>query len=153
MANDTDTISTTTAPAGTAPAGERAASSSKVYIGSLPYDWTAENLEELFKPFGRVTSSTVVADQITRRSKGFGFVEFESADDAKKAIAELNGHSIEGRSLLVREARPHVERTNDRGGNNGGGSRTPRERISTSLDNADFTDISGRSYGNRRGWW
>jgi cold-inducible RNA-binding protein len=149
MANDTDTNSTKTAPA-----TERVAASNKVYVGSMPYDWTAENLEEMFKPFGRLTSATVVADQLTRRSKGFGFVEFESPDDAKKAIAELNGHSIEGRSILVREARPHVERTNDRGGNsNGGGSRAPRERQAILLDNAESTDTTGRSYGNRRGWW
>ena len=150
MANDTDTNSTKTAPA-----NERAASLTKVYVGSLPYDWTAENLEEMFKAYGRITSSTVVTDQLTRRSKGFGFVEFESADDAKKSIAELNGHSIEGRSLLVREARPHVERSNDRGGNssNGNGSRQPRERQTLLLDNAESTDTTGRSYGNRRGWW
>ncbi len=118
---------------------------------ACPYDWTAENLEELFKSYGRITSSTVVADQLTRRSKGFGFVEFESPEDAKKAIAELNGHSIEGRNLLVREARPHTERTNDRG--NGNGSRAPRERQAILLDNAESTDTTGRSYGNRRGWW
>jgi cold-inducible RNA-binding protein len=146
MANDTDTISTKTDPA-----NERATSLTKVYVGSLPYDWTAENLEEMFKTFGRITSATVVSDQLTRRSKGFGFVEYESADDAKKAIAELNGHSIEGRSLLVREARPHVERSNDRG--NGNGSRAPRERQVVLLDNAESTDTTGRSYGNRRGWW
>ncbi len=144
MANETDTNSTKSSPA-----NERATSLTKVYVGSMPYDWTAENLEELFKPFGKLTSATVVADQLTRRSKGFGFVEFEAADDAKKAIAELNGHSIEGRSLLVREARPHVERANDRGN----GSRAPRERQAVLLDNAETTDTTGRTYGNRRGWW
>jgi RNA recognition motif-containing protein len=162
MANDTDTISAKTnstsertPAADRAPATERAASLTKVYVGSLPYDWTAENLEEMFKAYGRITSATVVADQLTRRSKGFGFVEYESADDAKKAIAELNGHSIEGRSLLVREARPHVERSNDRGSSNdrGNGSRQPRERQTILLDNAESTDTTGRSYGNRRGWW
>ena len=156
MANDTDTISTKTNPATErTPATERAASLTKVYVGSLPYDWTAENLEEMFKAFGRITSATVVADQVTRRSKGFGFVEFESADDAKKAITELNGHSIEGRSLLVREARPHVSdlmigavrmtRAMDR--------VRPRERQVVLLDNTESTDTTGRSYGNRRGWW
>ena len=151
MANDTDTNSTKTAPA-SAPANDQAAPSTKVYVGSLPYDWTAENLEEIFKPFGRLASATVVTDQLTRRSKGFGFVEFESPDSAKKAIAELNGHSIEGRSILVREARPHTERSGggDKGGN---GSRAPRERQTILLDNAESTDTTGRSYGNRRGWW
>ncbi len=148
MANDTDTNSSK--PASN---DERATSSTKVYVGSLPYDWTAENLEEMFKAFGRVTSAAVVADQLTHRSKGFGFVEYESAESAKKAIADLNGHSIEGRSLLVREARPHVERSNDRGNGGGGGSRAPRERQAILLDNAESTDTSGRTYGNRRGWW
>lgn len=132
---------------------EQGSALAKVYIGSMPYDWTAEHLEEMFKPFGRVTSAAVVSDQITRRSKGFGFVEFESGEDAKKAIAELNGRSIEGRSLLVREARPHTERSSERSNGNGNGSRMQRERIPISTDNAEFTDTSGRSYGNRRGWW
>ncbi len=130
---------------------EKSSSSlTKLYVGSLPYSWTAEQLEEMFKPYGRVTSAAVVADQLTRRSKGFGFVEFESGPDAQKAMSELNGREIEGRSLAVREARPHVDRSNmDR-------SVTPRfqrERVATSFDNNDSTDTSGRSYGNRRGWW
>ncbi len=130
---------------------EKSSSSlTKLYVGSLPYSWTAEQLEEMFKPFGRVTSAAVVADQLTRRSKGFGFVEFESGNDAQKAMSELNGREIEGRNLAVREARPHVDRSNmDR-------SVTPRltrERVATSFDNNESTDTSGRSYGNRRGWW
>jgi RNA recognition motif-containing protein len=144
MGNETATTETKTASA-----QERASSLTKVYVGSLPYDWTAEHLEEIFKPFGRLTSAAVVADQLTHRSKGFGFVEFESADDAKKAIAELNGHSVEGRNILVREARPHVERSNDRGN----GSRPPREHTTLPIDNIESTDTTGRSYGNRRGWW
>ncbi len=145
MGNETATTVTKTAPA-----PEQASSLTKVYVGSLPYDWTAEHLEEIFKPFGRLTSAAVVADQLTHRSKGFGFVEFESAEDAKKAIAEVNGRSIEGRNILVREARPHVERTNNDRGN---GSRAPRERTTLPIDNIESTDTSGRSYGNRRGWW
>jgi len=147
----------TGAPATGAPATD--ASSSKLYVGSLPYNWTAENLEEMFKPFGRVTSAAVVADQLTRRSKGFGFVEFASGTDAQKAMSELNGREIEGRNLAVREARPHVDRANvDRNGGGGGGERSygprmTRERIPISTDNSEFTDTSGRSYGNRRGWW
>ena len=118
----------------------------KLYVGSLPYSWTAEQLEELFKPFGRVTSAAIVSDQVTRKSKGFGFIEFEAAEHAKKAMEELNGREIEGRNLSVREARPHVDRST-------GGNRQERERPVQSFSNADSTDTSGRSYGNRRGWW
>lgn len=124
----------------------------KLYVGSLPYSWTAEQLEELFQTYGRVTSAAIVSDQVTRRSKGFGFVEFEAEESARKAMEELNGKEIEGRSLSVREARPHVERSFS-GGGGGGGDRNQRERIQQSYDNADNTDISGRTYGNRRGWW
>ena len=140
MENETATTSTETASA---------TALTKLYVGSLPFNWTAENLEETFKPYGRVTSAAVVADQLTKRSKGFGFVEFESDSDAKKAMSELNGREFDGRSISVREARPHVERSTDR--NNG--PRPQRERFVISNDNSEFTDTSGRSYGNRRGWW
>ena len=118
----------------------------KLYVGSLPYSWSADQLEEIFKPFGTVTSAAVVADQVTRRSKGFGFVEFDTEDSAKKAMTELNGREVEGRNLSVREARPHVDRSQSF-------ERPQRERYGVSTDNSEFTDTSGRSYGNRRGWW
>lgn len=123
----------------------------KLYVGSLPYSWTTEQLEELFTPFGRVTSAAIVSDQGTRKSKGFGFVELDSEDSAKKAMTELNGKEIEGRALAVREARPHVERGGDRGGQNQRGGRPDRQH--QSMDDTEATDTSGRSYGNRRGWW
>ena len=129
----------------TAPIGAESASLTKLYVGSLPYDWNADQLEELFKPYGSITSATIVSDQVTRRSKGFGFVEFGAEDSARKAMSELNGREIEGRNLSVREARPHVERTFT--------ERPQRERFVASVDNADSTDTTGRSYGNRRGWW
>src|SRR5438552_7420296 len=121
-------------------------SSTKLYVGSLPYSWSADQLEEIFKPFGTVTSAAVVADQVTRRSKGFGFVEFDAEESAKKAMTELNGREIEGRNLSVREARPHVDRSPSF-------ERPQRERYGVSTDNTEFTDTTGRSYGNRRGWW
>ena len=136
---------------------DSAANTTKLYVGSLPYTWTAENLEETFKAYGPVASAAVVADQTTHRSKGFGFVEFESGDAAKKAMSELNGREIEGRSISVREARPHTERSNGGDRSNGErfstGPRTQRDRPIYSRDNADSTDTTGRSYGNRRGWW
>jgi cold-inducible RNA-binding protein len=140
---------------------ETATASTKLYIGSLPYNWAAEQLEEVFKPYGKVTSSAVVADQLTRRSKGFGFIEFETADSAAKAMSELNGKEFEGRSIAVREARPHVDRapSGDREQRQNAPDRAPanpkftRERFVISNDHTESTDTTGRSYGNRRGWW
>ena len=140
MTNETPTIASTS---------ESQNSTPKLYIGSMPFDWTAEHLEEIFKPYGRVTSAAVVADQSTQRSKGFGFVEFETSAEAQKAISGVNGRDIEGRSLLVREARPHADRSTDRSN----GMRRERLAVTNSLDNMESTDTSGRSYGNRRGWW
>ena len=134
----------------------------KLYVGSLPYSWTTEQLEQLFTTYGRVTSAAIVTDQATRKSKGFGFVELDSDDAAKKAMTELNGKEIEGRLLAVREARPHVERTGSRDnsgggdyrGGSGGGARNIRPNYNhQSLDDTESTDTSGRGYGNRRGWW
>lgn len=122
----------------------------KLYVGSLPYSWSTEQLEELFTPYGRVTSAAIVSDQATRKSKGFGFVELESEDSAKKAMEELNGKEIEGRQLAVREARPHVERS-ERSFDGKGGGRG--RHFQSSIDDRDETDTTGRSYGNRRGWW
>ena len=133
------------------------ASSTKLYVGSLPYNWAAEQLEEVFKPFGKLTSASVVADQLTKRSKGFGFVEFESGKDAGKAMGELNGREFEGRNIAVREARPHVDRTPTERPHAAdrppASSKFTRERFVISNDHTESTDTTGRSYGNRRGWW
>ena len=143
-----------------APAKESSAkaTSKKLYVGSLPYTWTVEQLEELFKPFGRVQSTAIVSDQVTRKSKGFGFIEMESEEAAKKAMEGLNGKEIEGRPLSVREAKPNMDKRNNReGGNNnnnggGGGGWQPRGHRAEYNDPSG-TDTSGRSYGNRNGWW
>jgi len=127
------------------------ASQKKLYVGSLPYSWTTEQLEELFTPYGRVTSAAIVSDQATRKSKGFGFIELESEEAAKKAMSELNGKEIEGRLLAVREARPHVERSADRNANNNSQGNY-RNQFAQQSEESE-TDTSGRSYGNRRGWW
>src|SRR4051812_21708069 len=104
-------------------AAAAAGSQKKLYVGSLPYSWSTEQLEELFTPFGRVTSAAIVSDQATRKSKGFGFVEMDTEESAKKAMEDLNGKEIEGRMLAVREARPHVERgdRNNSNSSSGGG--------------------------------
>jgi RNA recognition motif-containing protein len=89
----------------------------KLYVGNLSYDVSDRQLQELFAPFGNVTSAQVIADRDTGRSKGFGFVEMASDQEAQKAIAGLNGKEFSGRALTVNEARPRE----DRGGGGGGG--------------------------------
>lgn len=87
----------------------------RLYVGNLPFSYTSEALEELFSQYGAVTSAEVVADRETGRSRGFAFVEMESEDDARRAIAELDGSDQGGRRAVVNEARPRQERRGYRG--------------------------------------
>jgi cold-inducible RNA-binding protein len=92
----------------------------KIYVGNLPFSATSESLNEMFAKFGSVDSAKIVMDRDTGRSKGFGFVEMSSADDAAAAIEKLNGSDMGGRSLVVNEARPMEPRTGGFGGGRGG---------------------------------
>ena len=82
----------------------------KLYVGNLPYKTTSDQLQELFSQAGSVTSATVISDKFSGRSKGFGFVEMSSDDEASKAIEMFNGQEMEGRKLIVNEARPMTPR-------------------------------------------
>jgi RNA recognition motif-containing protein len=96
----------------------------KIYVGNLAYGVTDSDLEQLFGAHGTVQSAQVIMDRDTGRSKGFGFVEMGSDQEAQAAIAALNGHEIEGRPLTVNEARPKPEGGGGRGGRGGyGGGR------------------------------
>ena len=88
----------------------------KLYIGSLPYETTDEQLKELFSQAGKVESANIITDKFSGKSKGFGFVEMSSDEEAQKAIETLNGHELEGRKIIVNEARPMTDRPNT-GGN------------------------------------
>lgn len=90
----------------------------KLFVGSLAYAVTDDQLKEFFASVGTVESAKVIVDRDSNRSKGFGFVEMSSEDEAKKAIAELNGKELEGRPVSVSEARPQEPR--DSGGFNRG---------------------------------
>jgi RNA recognition motif-containing protein len=92
---------------------------SKLYVGNLSYDMTATELEQLCATHGTVQSAEVISDRETGRSKGFGFVQMGSDQEAQAAIAALNGHQVSGRALTVNEAKPREERP--RGGGGGGG--------------------------------
>jgi RNA recognition motif-containing protein len=89
-----------------------------IYVGNLPYDTTGDDLVELFQTYGTVTSGQVIIDKFSGRSRGFGFVEMSSDDEAQAAIDALNGTPYGGRPLTVNEARPREERG---GGGRGGG--------------------------------
>jgi RNA recognition motif-containing protein len=91
----------------------------KLYVGGLPYSVTDDQLQELFTPHGTVESAKVITDRYTARSRGFGFVEMSTQEEAEKAIAALNGTELEGRSLTVNLSKPREDRP--RGGNRGGG--------------------------------
>ena len=93
----------------------------KIYVGNLPFSATSESLNEMFAKFGTVDSAKIVMDRDTGRSKGFGFVEMSSADEAAAAIEKLNGQDMGGRSLVVNEARPMEPRTGGGGGGRGFG--------------------------------
>ena len=102
-----------------------------IYVGNLSWSMTDEDLNTLFSEYGTVTSAKILKDKMNGRSKGFGFVEMSDDEAAKKAIAELDQASVEGRSIKVMEARPKEDRParsggggNFRGGgggNSGGG--------------------------------
>lgn len=79
--------------------------SKKLFVGSLPFSTTNEELQKLFEPFGEVTSAVVIRDKQTRRSKGYGFVEMTSAEAANDALEALNGSEVKGRKIVVSEAK------------------------------------------------
>ena len=91
-----------------------------IYIGNMAYTSTEDELRELFEAHGTVTSVRIITDRETGRPRGFGFVEMEDADEARKAIEELNQQDLGGRALVVNEARPKRER-GPRGGGGGDG--------------------------------
>ncbi len=103
--------------------------SKKLYVGGLSYQTNQQALNDLFSQAGVVTSAAIIMDKMTGRSKGFGFVEMSSDEEAGQAISMFNGQEFEGRKLTVNEARPQEARPeggnnrrwNDRGSNDRGG--------------------------------
>lgn len=93
----------------------------KLYVGSLPFSVTEDELQNLFSAFGAIESVRIITDKFTGQSKGFGFVEMATNEDAKKAIDGMNGKQLNGRTLIVNEARPEQRRERSFSGNGGGG--------------------------------
>lgn len=96
--------------------------STKLFVGNLSFQTTSSDLEQFFTEAGRVESATVITDRVTGRSRGFGFVEMSTREEAEKAISELNGRELDGRALTVNEAKPRE----DRGGRETAGRRNYR---------------------------
>ncbi len=95
--------------------------SKKLYVGNLPYSTTDESLHSLFSTVGNVESARIIIDKMSGRSKGFGFVEMSSDQEANDAISKFDGQEHEGRAMIVSEARPQEPR--EGGGGRGGGGR------------------------------
>ncbi len=102
----------------------------RLYIGNLTYNTTSSDLQRIFSPFGTIVSAEVIQDRESGRSKGFGFVEMGTDEEAQAAIQGVNGQDHDGRPLTVNEARPKEERggggRGGRGGGYGGGRRGDR---------------------------
>jgi RNA recognition motif-containing protein len=105
-----------------------------IYVSNLSFNVTDEDLNEYFAEYGEVTSAKVILDKFTQKSRGFAFVEMSDEEAAKKAIQELDGASVDGRTINVSVAKPREERTGGGGGNRtgGGGNFQKRNNFSSS---------------------
>ena len=104
---------------------------SKLYVGGLPYSATEPQLQELFAQHGTVESARLITDKFTGQSRGFGFVEMSTPEEATAAIAAVNGTQMDGRTLTVNEAKPQEARSGGSrfgGGGGGGGGRGGEHR-------------------------
>jgi RNA recognition motif-containing protein len=97
----------------------------KLYIGGLSYSTTSEALREFFAQSGNVVSATVITDRFSGQSRGFGFVEMGTAEDAQNAISQLNGRELDGRRIVVEISNPQAPRTGGGGGRPSGGGGRP----------------------------
>src|SRR5882724_2250845 len=93
----------------------------RLYVGNLPFDVSEDQLHELFSAHGQVASTKLITDFNTGRSRGFGFVEMSTDDEAKAAVEKMNKQKVGDRELVVNEARPRPERTSSGGGGGRGG--------------------------------
>lgn len=96
--------------------------SNKIFVGGLSWGTDNEGLRQAFERFGEVSDAKVITDRDTGRSRGFGFVTFETSEAVSSAISEMDGQDLDGRNIKVNEAQDKP-RNNDRGGNRGGGNR------------------------------
>ena len=123
----------------------------RIYVGNLPYSADDQQLSQLFEAFGEVVESSVVIDRSTNQSKGFGFVQMANDEEARNAIAGLNGTMLGNRTIRVNEAQPRPERSGggSRGGY-GGGDRYSSDRGGYDRGYSGDRSGSGSGYGDRR---
>jgi cold-inducible RNA-binding protein len=107
---------------------ERENMGNKLYVGNLPFSITEDRLQQLFSQAGKVESATIITDRETGRSKGFGFVEMSTDQEAADAITKFNGTDFDGRAITVNEARPKAPREGGGGGGRGFGGGGGRDR-------------------------
>lgn len=129
-----------------------------LYVGNLPYSMNDQELNELFTQIGEVQSARVMSDRETGRSRGFGFVEMADNDAGHEAIEKLNGQDVDGRALVVNEARPREERPRGGGGFGGGGGGGGRGGYGGGGGGGNRGGGGGGGYGgggggNRGGGW
>ncbi|MBN1755206.1 RNA-binding protein [bacterium] len=116
-----------------------------IYVGNLAHETTEAELREAFQAYGEVEKVTIIKDRYSGESRGFGFVEMPSKEEAQSAMKELNGTELKGRALTVNEARPRVER----GGNSGGGGGRERRPGGTGRPSSGGRNTGGRSSGGK----
>jgi len=115
-----------------------------LYVSNLPYSISEEELEAVFSEIGVVTSTKIITDRETRRSRGFAFIEMESGEDGEAAIEELNGVELKGREIQIKKAIPREDRGGS--GNFGGGSRDGGNRDGGNRDGGNRGGRSSRDY-------
>lgn len=122
-----------------------------IYVGNLSHEVTEDSLRGAFEPFGQVESVNIIKDRFSGESRGFGFVEMPSKQEAEKAIEEMNGKDLMGRAVNVNEARPRTNRRDSRGGRGGYGGGGGRGRSGGGGGRSRGGGGSrGRSGGGRR---
>ncbi|MEI8350756.1 MAG: RNA-binding protein [bacterium] len=121
----------------------------KLYVGNLSYGVTSETLAQLFSAHGKVDSADVIIDRMTGRGKGFGFVEMSTDAEAAAAIAATNGQDLEGRAMIVNEARPPAPRVGGSGGGFGGGDRDRKGGFGGGRGGGGFGGGRGGAGGRR----
>ena len=109
-----------------------------IYVSNLSFNVRDEDLQEYFAEYGEVTSAKVILDKLTNKSRGFAFVEMADEEAAKKAIQELDGASVDGRTINVAVAKPREERSNGGGGNRGGGGGGSFQRRGNNYSNSRY---------------
>ena len=121
-----------------------------IYVGNMTFDVSEDELREAFEQFGEITEVRLIMDKFSGKSKGFGFIEMPSKEEAEKAIEEMNGKEFKGRDLSVNEAKPKVDRGGRGGGGRGGSGGGGRGR--SSFGGGGGRGGSGSGGGGRGGF-